>query len=534
MKLQLKTIIYWITIFIIPIITGIISYIAGKQLYWLNERTHLYSVIGEKIKADISQNSIMIFYSLDADNNLFNSLSASNIKHNQIVGMLDTLLMNIPYNGIKPIRDKNVEKELKQIYSDVVILTELNKKWNNFSVVSITRYKSISESALLTEKRNYAQQYSKIYSKLSLSIEELKKSVRNYYNLNFTLYFVLFIISLLLTISIGLYYMYMFGVFKKRLVELKIMYESFTAAVNEEIGEYSIFVKKIINNNFTSTLAGNYHYSEFSKSLITLKNKLLEAATEQENQQQENEKRNWATHGLAKFSVILRESTSDIYEFSYNIISNLVKYLEANQGMIFILNDDNPSEKFLELTSAYAYDNKKFLQKKILIGEGLTGMCFLEKKTINLQEVPEDYIKIRSGLGDAPPRSVIIVPLKLNDEVFGIIEIASFNKIENYQIEFVEKLGESICADIKNVKVNKQTALLLEQSKEQAEEMKAQEEEMWQNMEELAATQEELSRKAKEQKEMSDKIQQRYEREIENLRAIIKEKDEALMKANKN
>jgi transcriptional regulator with GAF, ATPase, and Fis domain len=233
---------------------------------------------------------------------------------------------------------------------------------------------------------------------------------------------------------------------------------------------------------------------------------------------QEDQKRNWANEGYAKFGEILRHSSGDFNEYCYSIINNLVKYLGANQGGIFVASED-AYEQVLELKACYAYDRKKFVEKRIEAGEGLAGACFLEKETILLTNVPKNYAHITSGMGGQTPSCVIMVPLKTDQVVCGVIEIASFDIIEPHQVQFIEKIAESIASSISSTRVNIRTSYLLEQSKQQAEEMRAQEEEMRQNNEELLATQEEISRHNQEMQRHQKSMQEKEEK----LRIAAKE-----------
>ncbi|MDA3954574.1 MAG: cache domain-containing protein [Bacteroidales bacterium] len=231
------------------------------------------------------------------------------------------------------------------------------------------------------------------------------------------------------------------------------------------------------------------------KSLIEMRKSLVKADEDDEKRTVEDEKRRWNNEGLAKFADILRQNNDNLENLATEIIINLIGYLEANQGGVFILNDDDKENVILSLLSAYAYDRRKFMKKHIELGEGLVGNCAIEKKTIFMTAIPQDYLEITSGLGGANPNCLLIVPLKVEQNVLGVLEIASFKVFKDFEIEFVEKLAESIASTLSSVKINIRTSELLERSQQQAEEMTAQEEEMRQNMEELQATQEEMRRK---------------------------------------
>ncbi len=221
---------------------------------------------------------------------------------------------------------------------------------------------------------------------------------------------------------------------------------------------------------------------------------LLEMRDKMREVNEADRQRNWVSEGLAKFADIFR-TQSDSDDFTYIIISDLVSYVEANQGGLFIVEDEKDEESHLELVAAYAYQKRKYLEKSIAKGEGLVGEVYQEGNTVYMTEVPDNYVHITSGLGEANPRSLLLVPLKLNDEIYGVVELASFSVFEPYKIEFVEKLGESIASTFASVKTSRQTQKLLRESIQLSEQMKAQEEEMRQNLEELVATQEEAQRK---------------------------------------
>ena len=219
----------------------------------------------------------------------------------------------------------------------------------------------------------------------------------------------------------------------------------------------------------------------------------------------EDEIRIWANEGLSKFADLIRNHQNDKLQLSEKLISEIVLYLGAQQGGLFFVSEDEQHQRFLELVGCYAYQRKKYQEKRIEIGQGLVGQCFLEGETTHISNIPNDYVNITSGLGETNPSNLLIVPLKINEEIVGVIELANLKKFENHQIEFVERLAESVASSISTVNTNEKTRILLEQSQQQSEEMKAQEEEMRQNMEELQATQEQMHRKNEEVEDLLKK-----------------------------
>ena len=279
------------------------------------------------------------------------------------------------------------------------------------------------------------------------------------------------------------------------------------------------FIRKIEKGNLEEAETETAD-NELGASLLSMKEHLKRISAEEKE-------RIWISEGLAKFSELLRAGNADIDALGLKVLSFLTKYIQANQGALFIIQDQD-SEEYLELAACYAYDKKKFLEKKILKGQGLAGRAWIEQDTIYLTKVPQNYVEITSGLGNATPSCILIVPLKVNDKVYGVLELASFSLIPKYQKEFIEKLAESLASTISMVKVNGQTRRLLEESQQMTEQMRSQEEEMRQNLEELSATQEELQRK---EVELDRKLQEAL-KEIE-LGQIKQQMDEiALQREN--
>ncbi len=252
--------------------------------------------------------------------------------------------------------------------------------------------------------------------------------------------------------------------------------------------EFAVHIGEGKLDHQDSQVSGN---DLLGRSLLEMRGKLKEVA-------EEERRRNWSINGIATFSEVLRQNQhSEIEDLSYQFLFQLIKYLDANQGGVFLINEEG-DDKFIELKACYAYERRKQVNLQFDLEEGLIGQCIKEKDTIYLEEIPVDYIEITSGLGEATPRCLLITPIKVNDEIYGAVELAFFQNLPVYRRKFIETVCETLGSTLSSSKMTLKTQRLLEESRQANQELQQKEEQMRQNAEELEATQEELNRKLTE------------------------------------
>lgn len=258
----------------------------------------------------------------------------------------------------------------------------------------------------------------------------------------------------------------------------------------------SDFIKTLANGNYAVEWSG-INEQNLKLNQDTLAGDLLNMREKLKQVKMEDERRNWLNEGLARFSEIVRNHQHESQVLADKCVSFLTKYLNAQQGSLFVL-ERSDEDEFLNLASCYAFDKKKWIEKRVDIGSGLIGQAFLEGEITRLRDVPSGYTHITSGLGDATPGYLVIVPLKYDVQTVALVELASFSDFEEHQTQFLKKAGEFLASAILNSQNTLKMKTLLDNAKMNEEQMRATEEEMRQNMEELQATQEELVRKEKE------------------------------------
>lgn len=225
---------------------------------------------------------------------------------------------------------------------------------------------------------------------------------------------------------------------------------------------------------------------------------------------------NWVNSGLAHFSDILRDHFESQEDLAQAVLSKLVQYVEGNQGAIFLKDIEDPES--LVLAAAYAWGRRKANGRKISVHEGLLGTCLKDGAPIFLTDIPDDFVHISSGLGHANPKNVLLLPIQFNEKYYGVIEIASFQELEQYQVDFIAKLTENIGSALYSLIENQRTKQLLLKSQELTEQLKNREEELRHNAEELEASKEVLNVELSQAKaEMEENVKEIEEERAKNI-----------------
>ena len=297
---------------------------------------------------------------------------------------------------------------------------------------------------------------------------------------------------------------------------------------------------------------------EAQGELDELKNNLNQMIANLKTTTEKNNEQDWLKTNLAKFSRMM-QGQKDLEAVSKLIMSELTPLVSAHHGAFYIMENDN-NTPVLKLIASYAYKERKHVGNRFYLGEGLVGQAALEKKPILLTNVPDDYIRISSGLGEAPPRNVLVLPVLFEGEVKAVIELASFLPFSQIHQLFLDQFAESVGVVINMIAANMRTAELLEQSQSltlelqsQSEALRTQQEELKKSnsdleaqattlrtseellkdqQEELQQVNEELEEKASLLAEQNRKVESKNE-EVESARLALEEKADQLALSSK-
>ncbi len=242
-----------------------------------------------------------------------------------------------------------------------------------------------------------------------------------------------------------------------------------------------------------------------------LKNNINQMIITLKETTQKNIEQDWLKTNLAKFSRML-QGQRDLQTVAQHIMSELTPLVSAQHG-VFYVKDSEGGQPVLKLLSSYGYQQRKTVSNRFEVGEGLVGQCALERKPIVITNVPDDYIKISSGLGEGRPKNIIVLPVLFEGQVMAVTEIASFEEFSQIHQLFLEQLMESLGVVLNMIGASMRTEELLKQSQALATELQSQQRELKRSNEEL----EEQTQALKTSQEMLKQQQEELQRTNDDL-----------------
>ncbi|MDQ6885762.1 MAG: HAMP domain-containing protein [Gemmatimonadota bacterium] len=244
-----------------------------------------------------------------------------------------------------------------------------------------------------------------------------------------------------------------------------------------------------------------------------------------------NTEQDWLKTNLAKFSRMM-QGQKDLEAVAQLIMSELTPLVSAHFGAFYIAGSSGGGDTLLRLIASYAFKERKNVANRFMLGEGLVGQAALEKKPILLTNVPDDYIKITSALGEAPPRNIIVMPVVFEGELKAVIELASFLPFSQIHQLFLDQLVESIGVVLNMISANMRTEELLLQSQQLTQELQSQSKELQQQQDELKRSNSELEAQAKTLKKSEELLKDQQE-ELQQVNEELEEKAALLAEQNK-
>ncbi|MFL5927476.1 MAG: response regulator, partial [Gaiellaceae bacterium] len=243
-----------------------------------------------------------------------------------------------------------------------------------------------------------------------------------------------------------------------------------------------------------------------------------------------NAQQDWLNTNMARFSGML-QGQRDLKQVSRLIMSELTPLVGAQHGGFFMAEGEAGADPQLRLVASYAYKRRKGIANVFGLGEGLVGQAALERKAILITQAPEDYVTIGSGLGEAAPVNIVVLPVLFEDQVMAVIEMASFTRFSDAHLTFLEQLSETLGVVLNTIVATMRTEELLQQSQGLTLELQSQSEELQSQRDELERTNQELEEQARSLKASEELLQQQQE-ELQQTNEELEEKAALLAEQN--
>jgi len=287
-------------------------------------------------------------------------------------------------------------------------------------------------------------------------------------------------------------------------------------SINQIVENFSEVVEqanRIARGDLNTNISSRSDRDELGQALIRM-------TTDLKTSNEDKQRQLWQKNSQSVINDVMR-GEQEVFELGQKIIGRLCKLIEAKVGAIYIKDEDT-----YRLVGSYAFTHRKNIESGYKAGQGLVGQAVLEKESIILTNVPEHYAAIASGLGQAPPKNLLVSPCVFNDEVIAVMEIGSFDDFTNDQLQFVKLISENIAIGLHASKGRMELKKLLSKTQQQAEELQVQQEELRQANEELEEQTKALKESEQQLQTQQEELRVTNEELEERTKAIEKQRDD--------
>jgi signal transduction histidine kinase/CHASE3 domain sensor protein len=419
------------------------------------------------------------------------------------------------------IVDQNIAMLEKKVTSDkqkklVKKLYDTNQSFNTFKEATM---KLISQGnkedaiqLIISRGETFRTEFSQVITEINNNFEDDMKSSSHEFSTNFERQ--IWIGSLISILGI--------------LIVIMIVFRSVWATA-KRLGQVSNVMVSVANGSADLSTKIEVKSNDEIDAVALSFNHMVESL---EQQKIKEDNLIWIKSNIAEISTNL-SGIHQLESLSKNFLSKVAPLMDVCHAVFFVKDpNEKDNEPVFKLQASYAFKERKHLSNTFSLGEGLIGQAALEKTSIILTDVPPDYVRIKSGLGEAPPLNIYVLPVSFEGEVKAVLEFASFKPFTITQQTFIEELINSLGIILDSVMGRIQLAKLLEETQVLMEEIQAQSEELQSQQEELRVTNEELEEQAQVLRQSEEKLHVQQE-ELEQTNFELKEKAENLEEQNR-
>jgi CheY-like chemotaxis protein/signal transduction histidine kinase len=299
--------------------------------------------------------------------------------------------------------------------------------------------------------------------------------------------------------------------------ELAVMAEAVNT-VMKSFKSSAIFANKIGEGKLDTEYQSLGEKDILGNSLLQMRDKLKEYNLITSRNQ-------WLQQSIVKISTVL-QGEKTFNDLGNDLLSVMAEILNVQIGAVYV-----NANKELKLIASYAYNKRKSSSSSFKFGEGLVGQAALEQKILLFDKLPDDYISIKSGLGETKPSSIIIIPLIYEHEVVGIIELGTSYDFSDEKMDFIHQISENVAIAFRSISLRTKMEELLGKTQEQAEELRVQQEELVEansvlksQTEALRVSEEELQQQQEELRVTNEELEEKT-KHLEKQKAYISEKN---------